>query len=84
MSYSIITLFAVIMVQSICAFFAFRETRELKAQLSRLKEVNADCKKLNAFLLKCDAKNVEFIGKLIQTNQEQAKKIRTLKNRISF
>ena len=77
MSYATIALFVVIIAQAIAAYFALRETRKLRTKLIRLR-------KTYDTLVFCDEKNNEFIQKLIKTNQAQAKKIRTLKNRISF
>ena len=77
MSYATIALFVVIIAQAIAAYFALRETRKLRTKLIRLQ-------KTYDTLVFCDEKNNEFIQELIKTNQAQAKKIRTLKNRISF
>ena len=77
MSYATIALFAVVVAQAIAAYFAFRETRKLRTKLIHLR-------KTYDAPVYCDKKNDEFIQELIKTNQAQAKKIRTLKNRISF
>ena len=77
MSYSIIALFTVIVVQAMVAYHTSKKNRELRSELEFLK-------KDYAFLVKCDKKNVKFIGELIETNQGQAQTIRKLKNRISF
>ena len=77
MSYATIALFVVVVAQAIAAYFAFRETRKLCTKLIHLR-------KTYDTLVYCDKKNDEFIQELIKTNQAQAKKIRTLKNRISF
>ena len=77
MSYAAIALFVVIIAQAIAAYLALRETRKLRAKLIRLR-------KTYDTLVFCDEKNNEFIQELIKTNQAQAKKIRILKNRISF
>ena len=77
MSYSLLILFAVIVIQAICAFFAFRENRKLKKSVAKLARSRMN-------LYDAADKNEEFIQELIKTNQAQAKKIRELKNRISF
>ena len=77
MSYATIALFVAVVAQAIAAYFAFRETRKLRTKLIHLR-------KTYDTLVYCDKKNDEFIQELIKTNQAQAKKIRTLKNRISF
>ena len=77
MSYSVLALFVVVVIQAIAAYFSFRENRKLQHQLTRLR-------KLNSTILECNGKNEEFIQQVIKTNQAQAKKIRELKNRIEF
>lgn len=77
MSYSVLALFVVVIAQAIAAFFAFRENRKLKKSVANLTRIR---KNLYAY----SDKNEEFIQELIKTNQEQAKKIQELKNRISF
>lgn len=77
MSYSVLALFVVIIVQAIAAFFVFRENRKLKKSVAKLARIR---KNLYAY----SDKNEEFIQELIKTNQAQAKKIQDLKNRISF
>ena len=77
MSYATIALFVVIIAQAIAAYFALREIRKLRTKLICLR-------KTYDTLVFCDEKNNKFIQELIKTNQAQAKKIRTLKNRISF
>lgn len=77
MSYSVLALFVVVIVQAIAAFFVFRENRKLKKSVANLARVR---KNLYAYA----DKNEEFIQELIKTNQAQAKKIQDLKNRISF
>lgn len=77
MSYSVLALFVVVIVQAIAAFFVFRENRKLKKSVARLARSSMN-------LYYAADKNEEFIQELIKTNQAQAKKIRELKNRISF
>lgn len=77
MSYSVLALFVVVIVQAIAAFFVFRENRKLKKSVAELARIR---KNLYAY----NDKNEEFIQELIKTNQAQAKKIQELKNRISF
>ena len=77
MSYSVLALFVVVIVQVIAAFFVFRENRKLKKSIDNLTRIR---KNLYAY----SDKNEEFIQELIKTNQAQAKKIQELKNRISF
>lgn len=77
MSYSVLALLVVVIAQAIASFFAFRENRKLKKSVANLARIR---KNLYAYA----DKNEEFIQELIKTNQEQAAKIRQLKNRISF
>ena len=77
MSYSVLALFVVVIAQAIASFFVFRENRKLKKSVASLARIR---KTLYAY----NDKNEEFIQELIKTNQEQAAKIRQLKNRISF
>lgn len=77
MFYSVLALFVVVIAQAIAAFFAFREIRKLKKSVARLAR-----SRMNLYY--AADKNEEFIQELIKTNQAQAKKIRELKNRISF
>ena len=77
MSYITMILVTLILVQAVCAFILSREIRQLKKQTDRYRRRLAN-------LLACGDKNEEFIKTLIKTNQEQAAKIRQLKNRISF
>lgn len=78
MSYYVtLALVAIILVQAVCAFIMSREIRQLKRQMDRYRGRIAT-------LLTCGDKNEEFIQNLIKTNQEQAAKIRQLRNRISF
>lgn len=77
MSYSILALFVVVIAQAIAAFFALRENRKLKKSVAKLARSRMN-------LYAAADKNEEFIQELIKTNQAQAKKIRELKNRISF
>lgn len=77
MSYYVLALFIVAIVQAIAAFFVCRENRKLKKSVAGLARVR---KNLYAYV----DKNEEFIQELIKTNQAQAKKIQELKNRISF
>ena len=77
MSYITMILVTLILVQAVCAFILSREIRQLKKQTDRYRGRLAN-------LLACGDKNEEFIQTLIKTNQEQAAKIRQLKNRISF
>lgn len=77
MSYSVLALFVVVIVQAIVSFFVFRENRKLKKSVANLARIH---KNLYAYA----DKNEEFIQELIKTNQAQAKKIQDLKNRISF
>lgn len=77
MSYSVLALFVVVIVQAIAAFFVFRENRKLKNSVAKLARIR---KNLYAYA----DKNEEFIQELIKTNRAQAKKIQELKNRISF
>lgn len=77
MSYSVLALFIVVIAQAIASFFVFRENRKLKKSVAELARIR---KNLYAY----NDKNEEFIQELIKTNQAQAKKIRDLKDRISF
>lgn len=77
MSYYVLALFIVVIAQAIAAFFALRENRKLKKSVAKLAR-----SRMNLYY--AADKNEEFIQKLIKTNQAQAKKIRELKNRISF
>ena len=77
MSYAVITLFVVVIIQATAAYFSFRETRKLQTRLMYLRRTYET-------LVKCDEKNNEYIKELIETNQGQAQTIRKLKNRISF
>lgn len=78
MSYYVtLALVAIILVQAVCAYIMSREIRQLKRQTDRYRGRIAT-------LLTCGDKNEEFIQTLVKTNQEQAAKIRQLKNRISF
>ena len=77
MSYSVLALLVVVIVQAIAAFFALRENRKLKKSVAKLARSRMN-------LYAAADKNEGFIQELIRTNQEQAKKIRELKNRISF
>ena len=78
MSYYVtLALVAIILVQAVCAFIMSRDIRQLKKQTDHYRGRIAN-------LLAYGDKNEEFVQTLIKTNQEQAAKIRQLKNRISF